>query len=166
MTTPYKCFSTPELKMYNGTAPTPPPSWRDHPVEYYLDQMPRRYFNPGPGEMHDGIQSHIDLGRIVVNAPRPIGGEDQWKGAFLCGIFWSANAPDIEVIYHWYRYGATIVDLVDDAQVEALAKTQFETRMETWPEALPHPGTWAEFTQRKGIALAVSYVDSKLPYRC
>ena len=89
MTTPYKCFSTPELKMYNGTAPTPPPSWRDHPVEYYLDQMPRRYFNPGPGEMHDGIQSHIDLGHIPI-------GPDFGAGAELNGTEVYVKVADIQ----------------------------------------------------------------------
>jgi hypothetical protein len=158
------CMNIPEGQMYPGTAPTPP-TWRDHPVSHYLDQMPRRYFNPGPGEMHDDLQHHLDLGRIVVNAPRPIGGEDQWKGSFLCGIFWAANAPTIDQVYHWYRYGATIVDLVTDADVEALAKAQYETRMETWPSALPHPGTWEEFVAGHGVKRAIATVDPMLPYR-
>jgi hypothetical protein len=132
----------------------------------YVKQMPRRWYNPVYETARDHIQQALDKGWLVVNAPRTLGGQATWTGAFLTGIHY-ATGPTELFIAHWYRYGATIVDLVDDALVEQMARTEFERMMDAWLEGKRRPKnceSWEGFVAYRGLASAIKTINPRLPF--
>ena len=135
----------------------------DFPAQHFLDQMPRRYYNPGEGMEHDRIQECLDAGMVVVNAPRGLPGEVMWESSFLTGIYWAAGLPSTARIQHWYRHGATIVDLVTNDQVVEIAKVEYEIKYRAVPEIRKR--SWDEMLERHGLKTCIECTNRDLPYR-
>lgn len=78
-------------------------------------ELPIRYVNAGHDEA-PRIQAALDKGHTVVNATRPLSGDEYWEGSFIAGLYYTAG--DIERWgQHWKDYGGYQLKLVTNAQV-------------------------------------------------
>jgi len=74
-------------------------------------------------------------GYAIANAPRPLSAQESdeiplpwgfcWCGPFHCGVFYAAG-PLADFEQDWSDSGATLLDVVDDAEVERRIVAAFE----------------------------------------
>ena len=79
--------------------------------------MKKRYINSLRDQsLTELIQRRQKEGLVVVNAPRPLPGEQQWDGDFITGIHYATGSFE-EYSRQWKRMGAVKLALITNAEV-------------------------------------------------
>ena len=62
------------------------------------------------------VQAALKVHEFVVNAPRPLAGDETWEGDFISGRYYAAGTSE-EYGDYWNKYGAVYLNLVTNAEV-------------------------------------------------
>ena len=79
--------------------------------------MKKRYINSLRDQsLTELIQRRQEEGLVVVNAPRPLPGEQQWEGDFITGIHYATGRLE-DYSNKWERLGAAQLCLITNAEI-------------------------------------------------
>ena len=129
------------------------------PVEHFIEQMDVKVINPCESDRRS-LEVHLNSGRIIVNAQRPLPGDFQWENTMLPGMFWSAHTPSLEVVKQWYRLGAWLVKLTSNEEIIQAAKLRYEELCIISP--FPRR-TWEDRVAKSGLQNTIRLSAPYLP---
>ena len=100
--------------------------------------MKSRYYNPTEPTERKQLSDALAAGHTIVNAPRPLKGENSWRGEWCTGIYW-ATGDLATYLQEWQELKATIVVLVDDEMLSYIAKAKYDEQMKNPDYASLYP---------------------------
>lgn len=84
--------------------------------------MEKVYVNQA-SDIAKGLARYFTEGFTVVNASRPLSGDDAWEGDYLRGIHYAASKTN-QFAKHWTDYDAKQVVVVTNEEILALLRQE------------------------------------------
>ena len=93
-----------------------------------------------------------EQGMEIVNAPRPLPAQHEWRGPFRHGVFYAASEPWMaeQIRPEWDALHASSVEIVDNAEIKRKIEARMAEAGEDMAEILESWGSWPELARADG----------------